>query len=641
MLTMRVSWLWGIVMLLSLPVTAQNGNTEARSLEEEREIFLRASSELKTGAGPAYRRLLQDLDDYPLIHYLEYDRLVRELHGVSPAAAREFLKEVQATPLHDNFLHSYLQYKGRTRHWREFLAIAANAPKDTELQCYYYRAKRSAGDTATAWSGAEQLWNVGKSQHDACDPLFERWMIDGDGPSDDLIWSRALRAFDRRSPHLISYVSRFASDALKPLLEELAEVYRRPDRLVNDSHTATAAHAQLVTVGIRRLARINPAQGRAALERVKTRQPLSDQQVEAIEEMIVRHSLFAESAPAESWVIDGLSRLRNDELTEIYLREQVAEGQWLALLRGLDWLSSARRDADIWRYWQARAIEASGSSEQAQPIYAELAAHRSFHGFLAAKKMGSAYQLIANDAEVEEWLPSPHAGKAVDRIVELAALNRWPEARAEWFMMISTLNADEQRRAMHFALGMQWFDLSIATSIRAGALNDMAARFPPAFEALFGELSLEKGVAASELMAIARRESAMYPSAESGAGAVGLMQVMPGTGRQVAKKLGLPWRRAALRDPDYNARIASHYYRTLLDRFDQNRPMALAGYNAGPHRVERWRREMSADQWIESLPFKETRDYVQAVLAYTVIYDLQSGREPDILRPHEEVITPG
>jgi soluble lytic murein transglycosylase len=133
----------------------------------------------------------------------------------------------------------------------------------------------------------------------------------------------------------------------------------------------------------------------------------------------------------------------------------------------------------------------------------------------------------------------------------------------------------------------------------------------------------------------------MYPSAESGAGAVGLMQVMPGTGRQVAKKLGLPWRRAALRDPDYNARIASHYYRTLLDRFDQNRPMALAGYNAGPHRVERWRREMSADQWIESLPFKETRDYVQAVLAYTVIYDLQSGREPDILRPHEEVITPG
>ena len=69
--------------------------------------------------------------------------------------------------------------------------------------------------------------------------------------------------------------------------------------------------------------------------------------------------------------------------------------------------------------------------------------------------------------------------------------------------------------------------------------------------------------------------------------------------------------------------------------------MALAGYNAGPHRVERWRREMSADQWIESLPFKETRDYVQAVLAYTVIYDLQSGREPDILRPHEEVITPG
>ena len=628
-------------MLLSLPVTAQNGNTVARSLEDQREIFLRASSELKTGAGPAYKRLLQGLDDYPLIHYLEYDRLVGDLHDVSPAMAREFLIEVQTTPLHDNFRHSYLQYKGRTRHWREFLAIATDAPRDTELQCYYYRAKRSAGDTATAWSGAEQLWDVGKSQHDACDPLFERWMIDGDGPSDALIWSRALKAFDSRSPHLISYVSRFASDELKPLLEELAEVYRRPDRLVYDRHTASVAHAQLVTVGIRRLARINPAQGRSALERVKTRQPLTDQQIEAIEEMIVRHSLFAQSAPAESWVIDGLSRLRNDELTEIYLREQVAEGQWSALLRALEWLSSARREADIWRYWQARAIEASGKSEQAQSIYADLATHRSFHGFLAAKKMGGAYQLVADDAEMKEWLPRPRAGKAVDRIVELAALDRWPEARAEWFMMTSMLNDDEQRRAMHFALGMQWFDLSIATSIRAGAWNDIAARFPPAFETIFGELSLQEGVAASELMAIARRESAMYPQAESSAGALGLMQVMPSTGRQVAKTLGLPWQRAALRDPDYNARIASYYYRTLLDRFDQNRPMALAGYNAGPHRVERWRREMSADQWIESLPFKETRDYVQAVLAYTVIYDLQAGREPDILRLHEQVITPG
>ncbi len=638
---MRVPWLCGVVMLLSLSVIAQDGITTAPASEAKRAIFLKASSELKTGAGPAYQRLKGQLDEYPLIHYLEYEQLLGTLHTVTPVEAREFLREVQSTPLHDEFLHHYLQRKGRTRHWREFLAIATTLPKDTELQCYFYRAKRSAGETATAWAGAEKLWNIGKSQHEACDPLFERWMIDGDGPSDALIWSRALKAFDKRSPHLISYVSRFASDDLKLLLEELAEVYRRPDRLVHDRHTASTAHAQLVTVGIRRLARVNPEQGQVALERVLGRQPLSDQQIEAIESVIIRHSLFAQSAPVENWVTDGLARLRDDELTEIYLRKQVAEGHWSALLTGIDWLSGERREADVWRYWLARALEASGQIGKAESIYAELAARRSFHGFLSAQKIGRSYQLAADEDLVEEWRPSPQSAEVIDRMMELAALNRWPEARAEWFMMTAALTPDQQRQAMHFALTMQWYDLSIATSIRAGAWDDMAARFPPAFATLFSKLSSVEAVPASELMAIARRESAMYPRAESSAGALGLMQVMPSTGRQVAKRLGLPWRRASLHDPEYNARLASHYYRQLLERFDQNRAMALAGYNAGPHRVDRWRREMPADQWIESLPFKETREYVQAVLAYTVIYDLRSGREPDILRRHEGVITPG
>lgn len=641
MLMTRVPWLCGVVMLLSLSVTAQDGTTPAPATEAKRAIFLQASSELKTGAGPAYQRLKQQLNDYPLVHYLEYDQLLTTRHNVTPDEARAFLREVQSTPLHDEFLHHYLQRKGRSRHWRDFLAIATKPPRDTELQCYFYRAKRSAGEIATAWSGAEQLWNVGKSQHDACDPLFERWIIDGGGPSDSLIWSRALKAFDQRSPHLISYVSRFASDDLKLLLEELVGVYRRPDRLTHDRHPPSAAHAQLVTVGIRRLARVNPEQGRVALERVLNHQPLSDQQIEAIEAMIIRHSLFARSAPVENWVTDGLARLRDDELTEIYLRKQVAEGHWSALLTGIDWLSSERRAADVWRYWQAKALEASGRIEKAESIYAELAAHRSFHGFLAAQKMGRSYQLAADEDPVEEWRPSPQSAEVLDRIMELTALDRWPEARAEWFMMTAVLTPDQQRQAMHFALTMQWYDLSIATSIRAGAWNDIAARFPPAFETLFRKLSSMEAVPASELMAIARRESAMYPQAESSAGALGLMQVMPSTGRQVAKTLGLPWRRASLHDPEYNGRVASHYYRQLLERFDQNRAMALAGYNAGPHRVDRWRREMPADQWIESLPFKETREYVQAVLAYTVIYDLRSGREPDILRRHEVVITPG
>jgi soluble lytic murein transglycosylase len=357
--------------------------------------------------------------------------------------------------------------------------------------------------------------------------------------------------------------------------------------------------------------------------------------------MIIRHSLFAKNSPVEAWIGEGLARLRDDELTEIYLRNQVAESHWSALLDGLQWLSPERRSSDTWRYWAARAMSASGDREAAGAIFTELAGNRSFHGYLSAQRMGEHYQLAAEQPRIDPWQPALHAHKVLARMRELALLNRWPEARAEWLFLVDTMDRAERERAMHYALEQEWFDLSIATSIRAGAWDDIAARFPLAFEELLSELASREGVTTSELQAIARRESAMYPAAESGAGALGLMQVMPGTGKQVAGQLKLPWKRAKLLVSEYNARIASHYYRQLLDRFDDNRAMALAGYNAGPHRVDRWRTAMPADQWIESLPFKETRDYVQAVLAYTVIYDLQSGRKPDILRPHEWLITSG
>ena len=640
-LAQTVSWFCGIVLLLSLETAAQNGTTPAVSLEIQREMFLRASSELKTGAGPAFRPLRGQLDGYPLLQYLEYERLLSTVDTVTPAEAHRFLAEVQSTPLHDSFLHRYLQNKGRNRHWQAFLAIASDAPNDTELQCYFYRAKRSAGDVATAWLGAERLWNVGRSQHEACDPLFKRWMVDGPGPTDPLIWSRALKAFDGRSPHLIAYVGRFASEQLQPLLTELAEVYRYPEGLLRDTHSPSPVHAQLVTVGVRRLARVNPEKGRLALERVRTRQPLSDQQIEAVEAMIIRHSLFAKSSPVETWIGERLARLRDDELTEIYLRNQVEESHWQALLDGVQWLSPERRFSDTWRYWAARAMHSLGDQQAAEAIFIGLAGKRSFHGFLSAQRMGTHYQLAIEQRLIDLWQPASHARDVLARMQELALLNRWPEARAEWLFLVDTLDRAEREQAMRYALEQEWFDLSIATSLRAGAWDHIDARFPLAFEELLSELAAAEGVTTSELQAIARRESAMYPEAESGAGALGLMQVMPSTGKQVAGQLKLPWKRAKLFVSEYNARIASHYYRQLLDRFDDNRVMALAGYNAGPHRVDRWRTAMPADQWIESLPFKETRDYVQAVLAYTVIYDLQSGRKPDILRPHEWRITSG
>ncbi len=119
-----------------------------------------------------------------------------------------------------------------------------------------------------------------------------------------------------------------------------------------------------------------------------------------------------------------------------------------------------------------------------------------------------------------------------------------------------------------------------------------------------------------------------------------MMQVMPATGRQVAKSINARHSSADLYEVDHNVMLGSTYYRQLLDRFNGNRIFALTAYNAGPHRVDRWQNDlansMPVDIWVETIPFKETRNYVQAVLAYNVVFQHLMGDDKQLLLTEAE-----
>jgi soluble lytic murein transglycosylase len=129
------------------------------------------------------------------------------------------------------------------------------------------------------------------------------------------------------------------------------------------------------------------------------------------------------------------------------------------------------------------------------------------------------------------------------------------------------------------------------------------------------------------------------PDARSSAGALGLLQVMPRTARITARKYGIRYKQSRdLLDPAKNVRIGSIYLGEMLERFDRNRVLASAAYNAGPNRVERWLKTIPAnpaDIWIESIPLRETRNYVQNVLVFAYIYGERLGLDPMFLQDHE------
>jgi soluble lytic murein transglycosylase len=353
-----------------------------------------------------------------------------------------------------------------------------------------------------------------------------------------------------------------------------------------------------------------------------------------MEAMIARHSLFAKSAAPQDWLMETLGRLRDDELTEIYLRNLVSEGRWAAVLEAVAWLSAERQQADVWRWWRGRALMAQGDPAAAEAVWRELAKERSFHGFMAADRLGLPYQL--NLAQAADGRVSVE-DKGLGRVRELWALERLDQARVEWNLLLARADREQQLWLAQQALAAGQQSFAISATNTAQAWDRLDQRFPWLYREIFEQHAAAHGVLPGELVAIARRESALYPRAVSPVGAVGLMQMMPSTARQVARRKGVPYRRSHLFQPEYNVDLGADYYAQLRARFDGLRPLALAAYNAGPHRVDRWLEgTLAVDQWIDSLPFRETREYVRAVLAYALIYRLRDG-EPAALFSKEEL----
>ena len=189
--------------------------------------------------------------------------------------------------------------------------------------------------------------------------------------------------------------------------------------------------------------------------------------------------------------------------------------------------------------------------------------------------------------------------------------------------------------------------------IQSKSWDSLSERFPVAHKDIFTRHARQLDIPISWSLAVARQESAFMPDARSSAGARGLMQLMPSTARIIARTEGIKYSsRSKLLDVDFNIRLGSHYLSWMLVRYNNNRILASAAYNAGPGNVDKWLdKDLALDAWIETIPFKETRNYVKNVLAYSAIYNylldqespfIFSGEKEQFgnLKPSERVSVP-
>jgi len=613
---------------------------QAASNDQARRDYAMAEQAMALGDWKTVSQLRSGLNDYPLAIYLDYYCLTRGPEAVSAPQALAFLESSAGTPLANRFLGKYLSSAGQDRRWEDLLAVKAEEPNSVELKCYYYRAQLARGSRDIGLEGAERLWVHGKSRPKSCDPLFDAWMAAG-GLTDDIVWTRLLNTFDARQPSLMRYVGRKGSAALTPWSNTLLDVYANPESVARQNLPADDARSADVAVrGLAYLARYSPPKAQAHWATLQPRLSFSPEQVRTVEYAIARQSLFARVSQDDDWLAAVLSRLEDDTLVGIRLRQALAEQDWDALSRYMELLSAGAMEENVWRYWRAVSQERAGEKAAANAMYEQLAGERDYYGFLAADRLKRPYAFKHQRPRMGVDSSSMTL-PAIARIEELKFHGDDALAHSEWYTLLQQTTEEALLiDLMLLAAGKGWDRMAIDAATQAQAWDALNQRFPTAYSDIFERHATARNVSGTELMSIARRESAFYPKARSPVGARGLMQIMPATGKAVASSMGVSHTTAQLFDVEHNVKLGSAYYRQLLDRFGGNRVFALAGYNAGPHRVDRWRRE-SADtlpvtQWIETIPYRETRNYVQAVLAYNVVFQYLLGNTQNLFTVEEQ-----
>ena len=300
-------------------------------------------------------------------------------------------------------------------------------------------------------------------------------------------------------------------------------------------------------------------------------------------------------------------------------------------------------------YWQGRAYEDLGDQDAAQAAYAQAATMpATYYGQMAAEKTGVA-------------LPPEYAvpGAAIDTLPDWrgSALRENDVFQAALWLVATGRRDDAQRFLLHMAETAEPEDIGrmarlmyeAATPWHGLRLSKQAANkgviFPAAHFPLTGLEAKELGLPPELVLSIARQESEFNHTARSHAGAQGLMQVIPGTAQDMARKIGEPYDQARLSsDAAYNARLGAAYLAGLRDRFGGSIALVASGYNAGPGRPARWlndfgdlRRDADPVEWVELIPFDETRNYVMRVTEALPIYRARISGQPAPIVPRWEL----
>lgn len=339
------------------------------------------------------------------------------------------------------------------------------------------------------------------------------------------------------------------------------------------------------------------------------------------------------------------------EEAEIYARQAVRFGAWESVIRAVDSMSVTQKQEDRWQYWLARASEQRNDKDSklaAQQIYRKLAqAGDDYHNLLAKDRLGERYNHQPyneqpSTQDIQRLNQNIHFRRAF-ALRDINAPANYTNREWNWAVRQAYLQKDDGLllAAAKRAHDMGWYDRAIYAADRTSTRHNDTYRFATPHRSNVTSHSYNAGIDPAWAYGLMRQESRFVTTARSHVGAGGLMQIMPNTAKLIARQMGETYNPAALSEMNTNIRYGTFYLSMIHGQLSGNAVLATAGYNAGPNRARRWQPDfqpISADQYTESIPLLETRDYVKHVMTNATHYGVVLGQGPQSLEKRMSII---
>lgn len=563
------------------------------------------------------------LAGHPLFGWLEYAELRRNLNTITLDEGNAFLQRHANDAVGKTFRDIWLPTLSRRMQWAELSRLAdLNAKSDNE-RCLAAYARAMGSPNDTQWAIALQpVYANGKPFSESCQPvmqLLESRALIGNSQR----WQRIDNAIENNQPNVI----RDAAVGLPPEEAGIANAYASFLTAVQDSAMSLPKDERsrkVITSGLVRLAKSSPITAEMTLPRYVAAFDLdSSQSGKVLNEIAVQSAVSYE--PEALRRLNAVPAVAYDErFNEVRVREAMARSDWRGARAAIRAMPAEQRDSARWRYFDARFSELIGDQASARENYRKAAEKSEFYGYLAADRINAPYALC----EYAPALPlaSVQGNPALQRALALRRIGRKEWAAKEWAAAVAPMSREQRFAAIEVAQKDGWFDRGVF----GFDLKDpeearfYRLRFPIHHAETIQREAAKNALDPAWVAAEIRAESLFDAEVKSPAGAMGLMQLMPATGMATANRIGLPYAGSqTLYEPDANIALGSAYLREMWNKYGQL-PYAIAAYNAGPGPVARWtsqRGSFDPDTWIETISYKETREYVPRVLAFSVMYD--------------------